>query len=169
MKAHFFHAFVCLVFIFAIIFIGFGLYLVPTAPDWIFFLTEKLNNDPQFFSQIGKALLLSGAGLLFLFYWMSRKTFYSVIIEPSLSYTLHSKMLNKIISDFLKEGEVSEKIPFKLNVYGQKLEILADLSKISFTEHERILGTLESKLGKLIEKQAGLPKEVTVTVLSHKA
>lgn len=169
MRAHFFHAFVCLVFILAILLIGFSLCLIPIAPDWIYYLTQKLQNEPRFFFQIGKGLLILGACLLFLFYWLSRKTFYSVVLEPSLSYSLHNKMVSRVISDYLKKEESSHQIPFKLNIYGQNVELIADLSQISLTEHERILKNLETKLGHLIEKQVGLLNKMTVTILSHRA
>lgn len=168
MKAYFFHAFICLLFVFALLFVGFSLCLIPIAPDWIYYLTNKLKNQPEFFLKIGQVLVAVGLLFLTLFYFLNKKTFYSVVVTPSLSYSLQNKVIYKIVSSFFEKERPKEKVPFSLNIYGQNIELTADLSKISFQEHEAILMSLEDKLGKLIEKKIGSPNKLTVNVLAKK-
>lgn len=169
MKAYFFHAFICLFFVFSLLFVGFSLCLIPIAPDWIYYLTNKLKNQPEFFLKIGQALVVAGFAFLTLFYFLNKKTFYTVAITPSLNYSLKNKAVYKIITAFFDEQRPKEKIPFSLNIYGQNIELTADFSKISFQEHESILIDLEEKLGKLIENKIGSPNKLTVNVLAKKA
>lgn len=169
MKAYFFHAFICLLFVFALLFVGFSLCLIPIAPDWIYYLTNKLKNQPEFFLKIGQVFVACGFVFLTLFYFLNKKTFYSVTIAPGLSYSLQNKAVYKMVSSFFEKERPQEKIPFSLNIYGQNIELTADLSTISFEEHETILMDLEKKLGKLIEKKIGSPNKLTVNVLAKKA
>lgn len=168
MKAHFFHALVCLTFIFSLLFVGFALSLIPMASDWVYYLTEKLNSYPEFFAKIGKIFIISALSLLFLFYFINRKTFYTVILEPKLSYSLNNKAVSRVISDFLKKDDFQKGVSYKINIYGKNIELLADLSNKPLEEHEEILESLEMKLGKLLENQIGLPNKLTVNVLTNK-
>lgn len=168
MKSHFFHSFVSLIFIMCLLFLGIGLCILPQSPDWTMHLSEMLKNNPSKCALIGKYLLASGGALLLFFYFLGRKSDYHLKVEPGLSYSVKKQVIEKSITDLLEEMR-PEGIPFKLNIYGQNIEMIADLSKISFEAHEALLDNLESKLSELMQKTYGEPKEFNLSIVTSKA
>ncbi len=169
MKSHYFHAFVCLIFIFSIIFVGMGLCLVPTNPMLSYQFSELLLNSPKLILNIGKSLIVVGGFLLLFFYFIGRKSYYHVEIEPTLSSSINEKIIHKSISELIEEMVPQQKVPFTLNIYGQNIEIIADLSRVSFERHEDFLDGLEPKLSELMAKTYGQPKKLKLSIASLKA
>ncbi len=169
MKSHFFHAFASLNFIFSVIFVGLGLYILPTHPEWSYKLSELLKNNPNAFSKVGQYLMAGGGALLLFFYLISRKSYYHLKVDPSLDVSIEEKIIHKGISELLQNIEPQRNIPFTLNIYGQNIEIIADLSKISFEKHEGLLDSLEPKLSELMSKAYGQPKNLTLSIAALKA
>ncbi len=118
---------------------------------------------------IGKYLIGAGGFLLLFFYFIGRKSYYHVEIEPTLSASIDEKMIHKSISMLIEEIVPQQKIPFSLNIYGQNLEIIADFSRVSFEKHEDLLNGLEPKLSELMSKTYGQPKKFTLSIASLKA
>ena len=169
MKSHFFHAFASLIFIFCVIFVGLGLYFLPTHPEWSYKLSELLKNKPNTFAKVGQYLIISGGALLLFFYFISRKSYYHLKVDSSLNVSVEKTIIYKGISELLQSAEPQKNIPFTLNIYGQNIEIIADLSKISFEKHEELLDNLEPKLSELMSKIYGEPKSLTLSVAALKA
>lgn len=169
MRSYIFHSFVCLAFTLLLIISGLGLCCIYSIPYFNYHASEYLHNHPAIIFEIGLLLALFGSAFLFLFYIFNRKSYYQVELERSLSYVLHHKMIEKSVKEFLKQEYPQRKIPFQVLVFGQKIEILTDLSKISFEDHEQILKNMELKLARNIEVMFGEPKELTLSVFCARA
>lgn len=168
MKGNFFQSFVCLVLFVSMICLGTLLCLLPTEPTLAFKLGNALLNHPELFFKPGLLLALSGCALFVFFYWMNRGGYYYCELEPKLKISIGTKVLKRGINEMLKKLEPSQKIPFRLNIYNQNIELITDLSKISFDRHEEFLERLEPMLQELFEKKYGSPNKLKVSIQALK-
>lgn len=164
MKNYFFQSFLCLCLFISLICVGAFLCLLPTEPLWAAKLGNALLNNPQIFFKPGLILVLSGCVLFIFFYWMNRSGYYICEIESALDVAIAPKVLKKGIQETLKKLEPSHKIPFRLNIYGQNIELITDLSKISFERHEELLERLEPMLQDLFASNYGNPNKLVLSV-----
>ncbi len=114
-------------------------------------------------------MIFSSFLILVLYYALHRRAYYTVQFERSLSWSLHRRIVEKIVNSSLCEISSSQAIPFQVFFYGKKLELLLDLSKVSLEKHDDFLEKLEPSLMDSLSQQTGLPQGVTLSVLCSKS
>lgn len=169
MKSHVFQTLVTLVLFTLLAIGGACLIWLPQNAQWISQLTDILQKQPQKITNIGLILVLSSVVLFTLFYWIHRKSYYYCEVEKKLKVSIAPKIIQQSIQEILQQLEPAHAIPFKVNVHGKNIELITDLSQISYDKHEAILDDLEPRLNELFKNAYGEPKKISLAVAAYKA
>ena len=168
MKSHIFQTFITIVLLICVACAGVALTLLPHQANWIHQLVDSLQKHPQKFAKVGQWVLLGGAALFLLLLWIHRRSYYYCEVEKPLKVSVSPQIIKQGIQHILQNLQPKKNIPFKVNIYGQSIELVTDLSQISFEEHEALLDDLEPKLQELFEKNYGEPKKISLAVAALK-
>lgn len=143
---------------------GLILYLLPFATEYRVDLADLLLHRPQVFARCGIACFSFGLLLLFGFYRLNSKRYYTIKLRDQ-KVSSSDKLIKLLVLKFYKRLFPNENTPqdIYLNNKGE-LELILSLKKKE-KEQEPFFDQVKQQLSPLLKETLGYDKAITINVL----
>jgi uncharacterized protein YneF (UPF0154 family) len=140
-----------------------GLFFIslPWAPYLRFKCASFLAERDDLFILFGGFILAIGIILGVVFYFLQRKAYFQVKINPSVH--IEKELIQALLDAYWKKRFPGEKLKTDVALHDQKLELIAELPSLNSPEPQKLLSEIEREVTQLLVQQLGYKREFSFT------